>query len=434
MWNKASVSSQGGRERIARLHEPKIKGVADAQSAGALLVSFNASAYESYDKNQSHNAPVGAGQVFKYANALNHLLARRDRRIGLGDSTVVFWADHPDPLEQAIAVVFEDPFFTDDAGPSVEEDRERVAQARLLLTQLRDGTGATTLRSDGLPTRFFLLRLSPNAARLSVRLWVEADATELQHRLGQHLNDVALNDAGEEQDKVRFLTLRRIVSATGRAVRKQGKLTFDTKACSPQLGGDLARSVLTGAAYPQSLLSTMIRRIHADREVAYARVAAIKACLVRNSRLRGKPLEVSVMLDPAETNPGYVCGRLFALLEKVQLDSVRESGGGELNSTIKDRYFSSASTTPALVFPRLFRLSQHHLAKLTTGSRIFSDRRLGDTMALLGRDFPRQLTLEDQGRFVLGYYHQVKDITLQNRTRKPKSKEPPHEHASAAPL
>ncbi len=400
----------GGRERIARLHEPKIKGVVDAQSAGALLVSFNASAYESYGKSQSYNAPVSAWRVFKYANALNHLLARRDRRIGLGGSTVVFWADHPDPLEQAIAVVFEDPFFADDAGPSVEEDRERVMQAGLLLTQLRDGTGATTLRSDGLPTRFFLLGLSPNASRLSVRLWIEADATELRHRLGQHLNDVALNDTGEEQDKLRFLTLRRIVSATGRAVRKQGKLTFDTKACSPQLAGDLTRSVLTGAAYPQSLLATMIRRIHADREVAYARVAAIKACLVRNSRSRGKPLEVSVMLDPAETNPGYVCGRLFALLEKVQLDSVRESSGGELNSTIKDRYFSSASTTPALVFPRLFRLSQHHLAKLSMGSRIFSDRRLGDTIALLGRDFPRQLTLEDQGRFVLGYYHQVKDI------------------------
>jgi len=148
----------------------------------------------------------------------------------------------------------------------------------------------------------------------------------------------------------------------------------------------------------------MLRRIHSDAEVAYARVAAIKPCLVRNSRLRGNPLEVSVKLDPSETNAGYNCGRLFALLETAQTDSADR----ELDSTIKDRYFSSASTTPALVFPRLFRLSQQHLAKLETGYMISYDRRLGEVMGLLDR-FPRQLALEDQGRFVIGYFHQRQD-------------------------
>lgn len=395
---RAMCLVSGAAGEIARLHEPKIKNVGGAQSSGALLVSFNASAYESYGKSQSYNAPVGAVITDKYTKALNHLLEQRNRRISLGDSTVVFWADHSNNvLEDAISEMFSEPLPNE--GPVIEEDRNRLREAELLLKQLRDGTGAAEIAPDEQPTKFFLLGLSPNASRISVRFWIEADAANLQRLLGQHLRDVALAYAKDDQ----LLTLRRIVAATGRWEDKKSK--FNTENVSPQLAGDLARSVLTGAAYPQSLLATMLRRIHSDGDVAYARVAAIKACLARNSRLRGNPLEVSVKLDPSETNTGYNCGRLFALLEKAQTDSA----DGELNSTIKDRYFSSASTTPALVFPRLFRLSQHHLAKLETGYRISYDRRLGEVMGLLDR-FPRQLALEDQGRFVIGYFHQRQDL------------------------
>jgi CRISPR-associated protein Csd1 len=390
----------GVTDQIARLHEPKIKGVAGAQSAGALLVSFNASAYESYGKSQSYNAPVGVTTAFKYTNALNHLLDRRDRRFSLGDGTVVFWADHQTVLEDGLSEIFGGAFA--DEGPIVQEDEDRLREARVLLTQLRDGTKAIDFNPDGQPTKFFLLGLSPNASRLSVRLWVEADAAELQRLLGQHLRDIELVDRWDD----RPLTLRRITYETGRAYRDKGKhLKFDTKATSPQLAGDLARSVLTGAAYPQSLLATMLRRIHSDGEVAYARVAAIKAGLVRNSRLRGNPLEVSKMLDTTNTDPAYCCGRAFAMLEKIQTDSA----DGELNTTIKDHYFSSASTTPALVFPRLFRLNQHHLAKLEHGSRIYREKQLGEVLSKLN-GFPRLLSLEDQGKFVLGYFHQRQDL------------------------
>ena len=391
----------GIRGKVARLHEPKIKGVSGAQSSGALLVSFNAPAYESYGKSQSYNAPVSDAVAFRYANALNHLLSRRDRRVMLGDSTVVFWADHAHALEDCLSELFAEAIPEDNR--TVEEDKERLRQARLLLMQLRDGTAETGTRNDGQPTRFFLLGLSPNASRISVRLWVEADAAELQRRLGQHLRDIAL--AGNWNDEL--LTLRRIVSSTGRAERDaKGNLKkFDTENVSPQLAGDLARSVLTGAAYPQSLLATMLRRIRSDGEVAYPRVAAIKACLVRNSRLRGNQLEVSIMLDPNSNDPAYCCGRAFALLEVIQKDGL----GKEVNKTIKDSYFSAASTTPSLVFPRLCRLSQHHLAKLETGSRIHREKQLGEVLNRL-QVFPRLLPLEDQGKFVLGYFHQIKEI------------------------
>ncbi len=390
----------GAIDQIARLHQPLIKNVTNAQSSGAAIVSFNKPAFESYGKSQSYNAPVSEAAAFRYTNALNYLLEQPSRRVSLGDSTVVFWADHQTVLEDGLSEIFGRAFA--DEGPIVQEDEDRLREARALLTQLRDGTMAIDLNPDGQPTQFFLLGLSPNASRLSVRLWVEAEAAELQRLLGQHLRDIELFDRWDD----RPLTLRRITYETGRAYRDKGKhLKFDTKATSPQLAGDLARAVLTGAAYPQSLLATMLRRIHSDGEVAYARVAAIKACLVRNSRLRGNPLEVSKMLDTTNTDPAYCCGRAFAMLEKIQTDSA----DGDLNTTIKDRYFSSASTTPSLIFPRLFRLNQHHLAKLEHGSRIYREKQLGEVLSKLN-GFPRLLSLEDQGKFVLGYFHQRQDL------------------------
>jgi CRISPR-associated protein Csd1 len=389
----------GTVEEIARLHEPKIKGVGGAQSSGALLVSFNASAYESYGKPQSYNAPVSAAVAFKYANALNYLLDRRDRRVSLGDSTVVYWADHDASVfEESLSELFGGAFA--DEGPVVEEDQERLREAELLLKQLRDGTGATVIGTGGQATRFFLLGLSPNASRISVRLWVEADAAELQKRLGQHLRDVALDDNRND----RILTLRRMVAATGRWDAKKSRFVTDN--VSPQLAGDLARSVLTGEAYPQSFLATMLRRMHSDGAVDYARVAAIKACLNRKSRLRGNPSEVPRMLDKNNDNAAYCCGCAFALLEMIQKDSV----DGELNRTIKDSYFTAASTTPSLVFPRLCRLSQHHLAKLDTGLRIHRERQFGEVIGKLRNTFPRLLSLDDQGNFVIGYFHQRQDL------------------------
>ncbi len=387
----------------ARLHEPAIKGVNGANTMGAKLVSFDKNAFTSYGADQGGNAPVSAAATFRYTNALNYLLDRNDRRTVLGDATVVYWADASSARAQAqldvLAELLGGPLTAEETPEASVEDEERVQEARLLLSQLREGTAVSTVKPQDASTRFFMLGLSPNASRLSVRLWIEADAREARRRLSEHVQDVALKGGRDD----RPLSIYRIANATGRAERdlKGRVIGYDTKIVSPQLIGELARSVLTGAPYPQSLLSTMIRRVRSDGEVAFARVSAIKAVLVRNSRLRGAPQEIPVELDTQQTDVAYRCGRIFALLEKAQLSAL----GKDLNSTIKDRFLAVASATPAVIFPRLLRLNTHHLAKLTQGSRSFYTNAFGALMAE-PFTFPRQLSLEQQGRFFIGYFQE----------------------------
>lgn len=391
----------GKWEPIARLHEPKIKNVRGAQPSGALLVSFNDAAYESFGKSQSYNAPVGTTAVFKYANSLNYLLNRSDRRIFLGDATVVFWAERATPLEQFVSDLFDDPP-ADAAAPA--ENEERARQARLFLTQIRDGVAAGSALDEDDSTRFLILGLSPNASRIAVRFWCDSTVGQLKALLGRHLRDIDLAGARDE----RPLTVKWLTLATGRAEtdhrgRFSGK--YDADSISPVLAGAMARAILTGGPYPHTLLTSMLNRLRADGVITHPRIAAIKACLNRNSRLRGNPLEVSVALDRNRIDAAYLTGRLFALLEKVQL----ASADSELNTTIKDRYFSSASMTPAVVFPRLLRLSQYHLAKLETGLKIFFERQIGEVVGMLD-GFARHFTIEEQGLFAIGYFHQRQDL------------------------
>ncbi len=386
----------GTEQPVARLHQPAIKGVAGAQSSGALLVSFNKGAFTSYGKEQSFNAPVGKTTTFKYATALNFLLSSRERRSRIGDATVVYWADHHTPVEDVFAHIFQDNPAESDSTDKVQEDVTRLEQAKQLLLQMRSGTEPIKWKTDDIPTRFFILGLSPNASRLSVRFWIEADASEILHRLETHIRDLSLNGVEE------LPSIWRIAQATGRAVFEKDRFKhYDGDSISPKLAGDLTRAILTGTAYPQSLMATLIRRISMDGHIRGDRVCAIKACLLRNTRLTANPLEIPMELIETSTDIAYRCGCLFAVLEKAQKDST----DGELNATIKDRYFSSASATPGIVFPRLFRLNGHHLAKLETGARIYYEKMIAPIMAE-PFEFPRRLSLLEQGRFIIGYFQQ----------------------------
>ncbi|MGQ0712166.1 MAG: type I-C CRISPR-associated protein Cas8c/Csd1 [Gemmatimonadaceae bacterium] len=390
----------GARTELARLHEPKIKGVSGAQSSGALLVSFNEDAYTSYGRDQSYNAPVGEEAAFKYAAALNWLLGEQNRRIQLGDATAVFWAERPTSLEGFVSELLGGaPPSNDSAAP---EDERRREQVRLFLSQVRAGLRSVPdagLSAEGeKDVPFWILALSPNASRLSVRFWLETSAGELALRLAQHLEDVDLR--GRRDDDAP-LSVRRLVQASGRADVVKGRVTYDSDSISPLLAASLARAVLFGTPYPHSLLTAMLGRLRADGAITHDRIAAIKGCLVRNARFEGRSQEVSVSLDLQRADPAYVTGRVFALLEKIQEDSA----DGELNVTIKDRFFSSASATPSVVFPRLLRLSQHHLSKMDIGKRIWYEKQLHEAMGKLD-GFTNHLRLEDQGLFAIGYYHQ----------------------------
>jgi CRISPR-associated protein Csd1 len=388
---EASNASQGiclvtGQDaEIERLH-PAIKGVWGAQTSGANIVSFNLRAFESYGKEgrQGENAPVGRPAAFAYTTALNHLLGRDStQRIQVGDASTVFWASADSPLEDSFASLF---------GKPPKDDPDRNTRAvRALYESVKLGS----LNESRDTTQFFVLGLAPNAARISIRFWMTGTVLEYSQRIIEHFNDIAIDHAPYEPP---FLSLFRLLACTA--------LQGEAKNIPPNLGGDTMRAILSGLPYPETLLLGAIRRVRAEREVTYPRAALIKACINRKTR-RGNPAteeELHVSLDPANTNVGYRLGRLFSVLEKVQ-----EEASPGLNATIRDRFYGAASSTPATVFSNLLKLSKHHLAKIENRGRAVNlERLIGEiTNAIDGNEgFPNHLSIADQGRFAIGYYHQ----------------------------
>jgi CRISPR-associated protein Csd1 len=366
---------------LERLHTA-IKGVWGAQTSGANIVSFNLDAFNSYGKAQGANAPIGKAAVFAYTTALNHLLARDSRqRIQVGDTSTVFWAEEPHELETVIPDLFGD-------APSDDPDRH-IQAVQALHSAIHTGKFAT----GGPTTRFHVLGLAPNAARISIRFWETATAENLAERIQRHFDDIEIAHADHEP---RYLSLFRLL--TGVALLNRADNT------PPNLGGEIMRAILEGLPYPTTLLNQAVIRCRAEQRVTYARAAAIKACLNRRIHFnRNSEKEFLPMLDPDNMNPGYRLGRLFATLEKIQEDA---SPG--LNATIRDRYYGAASSTPAAVFSTLIRLSKHHLGKLSVPLARIREHLIGEIMGGFDANSfpPRILPLADQARFALGYYHQ----------------------------
>jgi len=380
---------------IARLH-PKVKSVTGAQSAGASLVSFNAPAYKSYGKDQSFNAPVSEKAAFQYGTALNSLLSgpkSSKHRIRIGDSTCVFWTDKPSIIEDVFGI-----FASDGSNaPTTTQDDAVRSKLEILLKAIRLGGDATSdLGENSNDTKFYLLGLAPNAARLSVRFFHRSTVGELLSNLHAHLKDIAIVREWETAKVNRlpdpeFPAYWQLLTQTARV----------SDEIPPLLGGALMRAILENTPYPEALLSAVIRRIRADRTINYLRAAIIKGLLTRNQNLT-----ITKMLDLENTDPAYLLGRLFASLEKTQTDAL-----GELNAGLRDKFYSSASATPASVFPRILRTYQHHLAKLKGGQKVNRERLIQDILSGISSDgFPSNFNLKSQGIFALGYYHQRKDF------------------------
>lgn len=404
---------------IARTHD-KIKGVRNAQAAGASLISFNFRSVESYGKDslQSYNAPISKNTMFGYTTALNHLVASPVNRIILGDMTVVFWSDKPE-LEPLIAKHLDptnqteqpdaeepDPYFASFAAEQTSpvEDKNLTSQLGGALEHFRNGVQLESYLIPHGETLFYILGLSPNNARLAVRFFWKGELKELIEKLEQHVSDLAIIHTDDRHHAP--TTLYKILVETMR-VGNDGKKVGE--APPPRLGGELFRSVILGTAYPHSLYTMIITRIRADGIVNYLRCAIIKAYITRHNRIQNneKIKEALHMgLNTEAEIPAYRLGRLFAVLERAQQDAA--GGAGKLNATIKDRYFSSASTNPAAVFPILIKLAQHHMSKSKFGD--FRDREMQDI--LQGVDnFPVHLDIQQQGLFILGYYHQKQNFT-----------------------
>lgn len=389
---------------IARLHR-SIKGVENAQSSGAPLVSCNSKespAFSSYYKDQGLLSPTGKTAAFRYTTALNHLLTRdgpnRLRR-PVGDATVVYWADASNAKAAEDADILFAHLLDSDAT-----DEDQAAKVRDLMKQVAAGRPLAELRPEIEPgTRFHVLGLSPNAARLSVRFWLSDTLDSFAARLARHQADLSIEPPPHNWGAAP--SVNRLLVNTAAAQR-------DFKNIPPLLAGEVMRAVLSGGRYPQSLLSAAIIRLRAgDNAASGWHAAVIRAVLVRQGRrdpLIPEQGETPMSLKRDHANPGYQLGRLFAVYELAQRAAL-----GNINATIRDRYFGAASATPASVFPLIVRGGMNHLAKVRKdkpGWAHLIERELEEINDRFDPRpdgiWPRSLRLQDQGEFAIGYYHQ----------------------------
>ena len=387
-WDDDYGSVQGEKQQclvtgkldVAEPVHPAVKGVAGAQSSGAALISFNAPAFCSYGKEQSLNAPVGKYAAFAYTAALNYLLADKQNVHRIGDTTIVCWAEGAEPQYSLFAGLS----LFGDTLPEGLSDRDLHSA----LKNLAQGLPCEELKLD--PQRpFYILGLAPNAARLSVRFFCRNSFGTLMKNVNDH------------HQRMEIVGKRFEVTPLWAMLRETVNQNTTDKSPSPAMAGATARAIFMGTAYPASLLEATMLRIRAEREITPGRAAILKAYYLRNSNDLCPKEVLTVSLNETSTNIPYTLGRLFAVYEALQ-----ESANPGINATIKDKYFNSASATPATIFPILDNLSQKHLRKLDTGLRITYDRQIGALKNILGESNPARLSLPEQGSFNLGYYHQ----------------------------
>ena len=387
--NKSSEDGQTGiclvtgkEAEISRIHKT-IKGVPGAQSSGAALVSFNAPAFESYEKEQSYNAPVGKYAEFAYTTALNYLLNQREYTFQLGDSMIVFWSESAEEEYQAA--------FFGAADPKPDNQEEIKGIFDNLKTGMPVSIGNFILDSD---QRFYILSLAPNAARLSVRFFYQDSFGNILKNLSAHYERMSIVKPSWESRE--YMGVRDMLSET---VNQNSK----DKTPVPNMAAFVLQAILSGARYPASLYTDVLIRIRAEQgNVTWGRTGIIKAYLIRNANWKEGENYMGLNEESRET--AYVLGRLFSVLESIQMDA-----NPGIKATIRDRYFNSACATPASIFPVLIKLKNSHMKKLERdkgGAKVYYEKLLTELMGKLD-EYPKRLSLEEQGKFILGYYHQV---------------------------
>lgn len=357
--------------------------------SNAKLVAFQEnSGYDSYGKEKGLNAPISEEAEFKYTTALLKLLKKGSRnKFLLGGRTFVFWSSNNNEasvkMEESLFSLLG---FTEDQN---DDPNAKIEEVRKVFKAIYSGVLRTSLDD-----RFYILGLAPNSARIAVVYWSETSLKDFAGKIERHFSDMEI--AGAQKEKKSYMGLRDILSN----ITLGGKVSDAT----PNLPEAIAKSIFQGLPYPYTLFSSCIRRIRAEQGTVYiGRAAIIKAYLNRLNDNKNKKIEI--MLDKGNENPGYLCGRLFAVLDKIQEDA------NKIHS-IRERYMNAASSTPAAIFATILNLSSHHSEKLSNdGTRIYYEQIKQEIISKLPADgFPTHLGLQDQGRFFVGYYHQRQDF------------------------
>lgn len=382
----------------AAIHPP-IKGVAGAQSSGAALVSFNEPSGCSYDRKQNYNAPVGKYAAFAYTTALNSLVADKTHMKRIGDTTVVYWAEEAESgYQDAFSAIW------DGDQATITNDDLNALMEKIARGDTVDWNGVPLKPKN----RFYVLGLSPNAARLSVRFFLRDSFGNMVKNYKEHYERLEM--AGDKNSKFQNIPLWALLRET---INEKSK----DKSPSPQMSGDTLRAILKGDRYPATLYQQTQLRIRAEKSITRGRAAILKAYLIKNTDNESYKEALTVELNEKTTYQPYVLGRLFAVLEEIQN---RASGV----STIKDKYFTSACATPAVVFPLIMNLSDKHLRKLDGGLKIYYTKQIQALTSAITESYPAHHTLYEQGIFQLGYYHQTqkryqkKDSTVTSEEEK----------------
>lgn len=359
--------------------------------ATAKLVAFQVnSGYDSYGKEKCGNAPISHEAEFAYTTALNTMLRRDSRnKFTVGNRTFVFWASSNDKAaEQAEESLFDLLGYSEEKK---DNPNAKIEQVRKVFTAIYSGSLSTSLED-----RFYILGLAPNSARIAVVYWSETPLRDFAGKILRHFDDMEIIDT--RKDRKPYMGIKDILSA----VTLGGKQSEAT----PNLPESIIKSIFLGTPYPYTLLSACIRRIRAEsgdgNAARITRIAIIKAFLNRQN-VNDKRMEI--MLDKRNTNQGYLCGRLFAVLDRIQ-----EDANGI--SSIRERYMNAASSTPSSVFATILNLSSHHLENLSNeGKKVFYEKLKQEIIDKISSDgFPAHVDLQDQGRFFVGYYHQRQDF------------------------
>lgn len=391
---KINSAVNGNNEVICLVTGVKEKPVSTTYStfvrggkSNAKLVSFQiTSGYDSYGKEKGLNAPISEDAEFKYTTALLTLLSKNSRnKFVVGSRTFLFWSSTDNVVgHQAEESLFDLLGFSD----SDDDPNAKIEQVRKVFKAIYSGELNTSLED-----KFYILGLAPNAARIAVIYWAEIPLKEFAERINRHFDDMEITGANKP-----YMSLRSILGA----VTLGGKASDAT----PNLPDSLVKSIFQGLPYPQTLFASCIRRIRAENSIYLTRAAIIKAYLNRINNTNEQ--KIKVMLDKENDNQGYLCGRLFAVLDKIQEDANNQH-------TIRERYMNSASATPSAVFATILNLSSHHSEKLNEGRNVFFEKLKQEIIDKIDANgFPAHLDLQDQGRFFVGYYHQRQAFFTKN--------------------